>query len=447
MKTNFTLLGMATLFLLLCGSVNATDYTLSSSPQSITTPGTHTITGSGSGRIDINNSVANAVYEITLDNMSLIATETGWASAIACNNNSTGTMTVKFNIKGTNITKGHNHGGIKSGAGIVDVIFTTTTSGTLTCDAWHSENFAFQKETGTTFTPSIDPTNILCTATLEGVEVPVATALTQAFTKKPLVLSLEKNIKHDLSTKSGEFDITEPGAYTITGAGNYGFGIKPTVDNAVFNITLDNMTLTAAQWGSAIFIENKELNYTMTINFIVKGTNASTGGNHGGIQVQKGTANIMFTTKSLGSLKLDATYSENFAFTNHYNGIVQEGFLNATIDPNLDPTIVCSAKLEGNNVTNTVALSDAFTKKPLELTFAKTTTATHPEAINSTLILKSINNTIQIEGLKMGENYSIYDMMGKSIVNAKAKNAIESVSLSKGIYIIRTSNETLKFAF
>ena len=58
------------IFLLAMGtSVNATTYTLSSSAIGISTPGSYTISGSGSGAVYISNSTANAVYNITLNNL------------------------------------------------------------------------------------------------------------------------------------------------------------------------------------------------------------------------------------------------------------------------------------------------------------------------------------------------------------------------------------------
>ena len=75
MKSNFTSFSFTTLLLLfICSSVNATDYNISSGNTiDITTPGSHTITGTGSSTIYINSSVNDAVFEITLDNMVLTA--------------------------------------------------------------------------------------------------------------------------------------------------------------------------------------------------------------------------------------------------------------------------------------------------------------------------------------------------------------------------------------
>lgn len=202
MKSNFTSFSFTTLLLLfICSSVNATDYNISSGdPIDITTPGSHTITGTGSSSIYINSSVNDAVFEITLDNMVLTAED--WASSITINNNSTGSMTVKFIIVGTNFTQGYNHGGIQAGSGTVNVIFTTTSSGTLTSTAVWSDSFAF-KNNGGTMLPSIDP-YATCTATLEGQDISIedAFSLTGAFSKRPLVLSISKSTTSTNNIKS-----------------------------------------------------------------------------------------------------------------------------------------------------------------------------------------------------------------------------------------------------
>lgn len=200
LKSNFTSFSFTTLLLLfICSSVNATDYNISSGNTiEITTPGSHTITGTGSSSIFINSSVNDAVFEITLDNMVLAAKK--WASSITINNNSTGSMTVKFIIVGTNFTQGYNHGGIQAGKGTVNVIFTTTSSGTLTSTAVYGDSFAFRNNGGTML-PSIDP-YATCTATLEGQDISIEDALTGAFSKKPLVLSISKSTTSTNNIKS-----------------------------------------------------------------------------------------------------------------------------------------------------------------------------------------------------------------------------------------------------
>ncbi len=430
MKSIYASLGLITLFLLLSCTMFATDYTLSRSTITISTPGSHTISGTGSGQIDING-VSGNVFEITLDNITLIAGE--WASAITCNNtSSTGTMTVKFIVKGTNLSRGGNHGGIKAGDGAVNVMFTTKSSGSLTLDASYSENFALQADVDCTLTPSIDtdPT-VNCTAILEGNSVSNTVALTDAFTKKPLVLNLNK--VYTLS--NGGQKITATGSCTLTGTGSNEVDIVG-ITGDVFEITLDNMSLTAGEWASAIYCKNSSPTGTMTVKFIVKGTNLSKGGNHAGIQVGIGAVNVIFTTTSSGSLTLDANYEETYAL---------KADVGCTLTPSIDSNVNCAATLEGNSVTNAVALTDAFTKKPLVLNLSQMTTGVTADTNKSSLKIKNLNDKIQIEGLKKGESFRIYDMLGKSVFNSKAQNDTETLILSKGIYVIQTSNARVKF--
>ncbi len=171
----------------------ADEYTISYELSSITItePGTHTINGEGNTSIYIGkeeDNTSDAVYNIILDNMSL--TPQDWASAIIMYNKAPGgTMTVNFIIEGTNYVEGDNHGGIKTTIGDINIVFSTTSAGVITSTANRDGNYAFQEEPEGTFNVSIAP-NISATATLAGESMSVETALQEAFSKKPLVLSL-----------------------------------------------------------------------------------------------------------------------------------------------------------------------------------------------------------------------------------------------------------------
>ena len=195
MKLKSSITTFSTILLLfICFSVSATDYSLSSSSITISTAGSHTISGSGSGEVYIVSSTADAVFNITLDNMTLTSGE--WSSAIDITNNSSGTMTVNFIIEGTNSITAGNHGGIEVTAGTADVVFTTTTSGTLTCSA--QSDYAL-KNSGGTLNPSV--ANDLCTsASLNGTIMSISDALSGAFSQKPLVLNVIKLTSASLAT-------------------------------------------------------------------------------------------------------------------------------------------------------------------------------------------------------------------------------------------------------
>ncbi len=184
MKRKSILINLTTIILLLIGvNVSATNYTLSSSSITISTPGSHTLSGSGSGAVYITNSTVDAVYNITLNDINLVSAT--WGSAINVQNTSTGTMTVNFIVIGTNVTNAYNHGGIQSTGGTIKVVFTTTSSGTLTSTARYAGYYAFNNANSSTLTPSI-ASGITCTATLGGTSMAVASALSGAFTSRPL---------------------------------------------------------------------------------------------------------------------------------------------------------------------------------------------------------------------------------------------------------------------
>ena len=94
-------------------------------------------------------------------------------------------MTVNFIVIGTNVTNAYNHGGIQSTGGTIKVVFTTTSSGTLTSTARYAGYYAFKNANSSTLTPSI-ASGITCTATLGGTSMAVASALSGAFTSRPL---------------------------------------------------------------------------------------------------------------------------------------------------------------------------------------------------------------------------------------------------------------------
>jgi len=174
----------------------ATGYTLSSSNITINTAGSYSFSGSGSGAIYLNSSTDNAVYNITLNGINLTAAT--WASAININNSSSTPVTVNFIVIGSNTTNAYNHGGIQVCSGTANVVFTTTSSGTLTSTAQYAGEYAL-KNAGGTLNPSIG-SGINCTATVGGTVMYEAAALNGAFSNKPLVLTLTKQVAPTIST-------------------------------------------------------------------------------------------------------------------------------------------------------------------------------------------------------------------------------------------------------
>jgi hypothetical protein len=240
----------------------------------------------------------------------------------------------------------------------------------------------------------------------------------------------------DYSVSSGSaINITTPGSHSITGSGSSPVYITNTASNAVYNITLNNMTLNAGSWASAINLTNNATSGTMTVNFIIVGTNSSTGYNHGGIQATGGVVNVVFTTTGSGTLTTNAVYSDSFGFRN--NG--------GTMNPSVDPAATCTATLAGTSKDVATALTGAFTQKPLVLSLSKTTTFTN-EIKKLDVKVYSTSNGVVIEGLQKGEMFQIFDIIGKCVVKSEAKNAIESATLSKGVYILRTEKGQIKFA-
>ena len=239
----------------------------------------------------------------------------------------------------------------------------------------------------------------------------------------------------DYNVSSGNaINISTPGSYSITGSGSSPIYISSTVSGAVFNITLDNMTLSAASWASAINVQNSSSG-SMTVNFIIVGTNSTTGYNHGGIQSIGGTVNVVFTTTSSGTLTSSAYYSDSFAFKN--NG--------GTLLPSVDSNVTCTATLAGSSVSVSDALSGAFTQKPLVLTLSKTSTGIDNTNSSSDIKLSSLGNSTQITGLQEGESYQIYSMLGTCVINTQAKGTSENISLPRGIYVLKTNNAQVKF--
>ena len=192
------LIKIITICLLLCSCsfVHATNYTLSSNSITISNVGSHTISGSGSGEVYIENSTPNAVFNITLDNITL--TSGAWSTAIAIKNNSSGSMTVNFIIIGNNSITAGNHGGIEVLEGTVNVIFTTNSSGNLNCSA-QSDN-SFKNSGRGTFIPSLADDVCGSTATLNGIPMNIFDALSGAFNQKPLILYLTKATSASLAT-------------------------------------------------------------------------------------------------------------------------------------------------------------------------------------------------------------------------------------------------------
>ena len=233
---------------------NADNYVIGNTQISITQPGNHHITGtsSGDGTVYIVKEASNttdAVYNITLENFYLYSGE--WASAILIENNSTtGTMTVNFIVEGNNYTNGNNHGGIAVRKGEATVNFSTSNIGKLYCSGQRSTDFAFQadKNNSAVMNVGVDPTvygsALLGTST---TQVPLLTAVTGAFTDKPLVILLSKkpvfevngiwyrNVGNDtvevvvgLQSYSGDIVIPdsvthESNKYVVTGIGESAF--------------------------------------------------------------------------------------------------------------------------------------------------------------------------------------------------------------------------------
>lgn len=243
----------------------------------------------------------------------------------------------------------------------------------------------------------------------------------------------------DYSVSSGNaITITEPGSHRITGTGSSPIYITSTESGSVFNITLDNMMLTAGSWASAINLSNNSTG-SMTVNFILVGTNSTTGYNHGGIQATHGTVNVVFTTTTVtpasATLTSTAIYSDSYAFRN--NG--------GTMIPSVDSQIIGTAVLNGTSISDiNLALTSAFTAKPLVLTLKKIATETE-HAVSEALKINVCGDHIFIQGLQVGETYQIYNTTGTCVANRVAKSEWESVSLPNGVFILKTNQSQVKF--
>lgn len=237
----------------------------------------------------------------------------------------------------------------------------------------------------------------------------------------------------DYNLSSSGFDITTPGSHTITGTGG-GFYVTNTVANGVYNITLDNMNLTADTWCSAIILNNQSTK-PMTVNFNIIGANSTIGYNHGGIKSIGGVANVVFTTASSGTLTCSAHEGDNYAFQVEGSGM----------NPSVDPNVTCTATLAGTSMSVADALAGAFANKPLVLTLTKTAAALNEKIKMNDLKVYLTNAGVSIDGLQKGESFEVFDISGRCVINAKAENANETVNLSKGVYLLRTTAGTIKF--
>lgn len=260
-----------------------------------------------------------------------------------------------------------------------------------------------------------------------------------------LLAVLSASAKIYTVSKTSAFSITPSGNDTITGSGTHEIEIKSDVPNAVYTITLKDMSLVANMWASAISINNNDTTgTTMTINFMIDGVNKTSGHNHPGIQVSTGNVNVVFTSLKGGSL-LSESRVEN---TPSWRADAGATF-NASIASNLPSNIVASATLEGNSVIvedafSTTAAKNAFNSKPLVLTFTDLTVGVKA---NKPLLKLSAYTTIDglvVDGLKTGESYRVYDITGNVVVHSHAKSSKEMIRLPHGIYVIKTNSAIIK---
>lgn len=137
-----------------------------------------------------------------------------------------------------------------------------------------------------------------------------------------------------------------------------------------------------------------------------------------------------------GTLTSTAVWSDSFAFRN--NG--------GTMLPSIDPYATCTATLEGQDISieDAFSLTGAFSKRPLVLSISKSTTSTNNIKSLDLKVIKT-SSGINIEGLRIGEKFKIFDVIGKCVIQNEAKNRTESVILSKGIYILQTEKGIIKF--
>jgi hypothetical protein len=231
-------------------------------------------------------------------------------------------------------------------------------------------------------------------------------------------------------------DISTPGSHTITGSGSGKLYIHSSTDNSVFNITLNNINLTATQWASAIVVENTSSG-SCTINFILVGDNYCTAGNHGGIECA-GTkpVNVVFTTETSGTFTISASYASNYSFQND-NG----NNLNPSIDSGVNCTLTL-ASVTRSDITQ--ALSDAFGSKPLVLSLSKIATGVNEESATEKIIVSKTSDGLTLKGLENGTEYIVYKATGTIATRGMAQSDLIKLNLPKGFYIIKTAKSCIK---
>ncbi|MDR2084811.1 MAG: cadherin-like beta sandwich domain-containing protein [Bacteroidales bacterium] len=267
-KSSFTrLLLVITTILLICTNAYAANYNVSSSSAVITSPGAHTITGTTtSNTIAINNSSANAVYNITLNGVNINATT--WNSSFTITNSASSAMTVNLIVVGSNTLIGYNHGGIKTEAGTVNIVFTTTGTGTLTVGSQYSSTAPLQQGGGT-LNPSIGA-NTTATATFGGTSMTVSAAFTAAMQAsnygKNLVLTLNsQNLSSDatLSNLTVNSGTLTPSFSSSTYTYNVTVGYN--VSSITIGATANNANATVAGAGTkTISVGNNSFNVIVT---------------------------------------------------------------------------------------------------------------------------------------------------------------------------------------
>lgn len=237
--------------------------------------------------------------------------------------------------------------------------------------------------------------------------------------------------------------ITTPGSYTITGDSNKNgnsFNISNTAENAIYNITLNNVNFRASDWHTAILISNNATT-AATVNFIIVGTNYIEAYNHGGIKVNSGVVNITFTTTSTNA-QLTSTSSYNNCFSIEYE--------NSSGTISVDPQVSCSATLNGTNVSTTYALANANTQKPLVLVLSKIPTDINPTSSEDIRLYPSSESetaTLHLPPLSLPLTALLFNAEGKMVRDYylnENKSSLSLKGLPNGFYILRVESKAWK---
>ncbi|MDD3079533.1 MAG: hypothetical protein PHH37_10580 [Paludibacter sp.] len=215
----------------------------------------------------------------------------------------------------------------------------------------------------------------------------------------------------------------------------------------------------AAYVAGAVSVNEGELNITGTLGTSTIPVNVAADG------ILNGTGTIPGATVVNGSLKGRLNFGSDLTLNGTTN-IVVDGFSTGEFDAinvtgavnnggTLDVTVNASNPESGttiqlinagtfNGTFTTLNLPANYTFNALtgELTY---TVATNIDEQTSGLTVYADRESINIKGICAGENYRVYDAMGKMLVNENANSGNVRIALSNsGVFIVKITNDIIK---